>query len=315
MIVNSTETLRKHLSVNGTINFDNLMPYCKQAERKFLKPVIGKAQIEVFDSYNENDEVVLDAIELAEEVISNHGYYLNLPIGAVQISDSGIHVADHEGARAASDKQFKELQRSFLRASHEALDELLEFMEESPDKFPVWVASDQFSVYKDLLVHKTKVFNTYYHIFNSRQTFMALRPTIVTVEDQYISPAIGSELLDALKADQTIDERKQVKKYLQQSIVAFTVMKTVSNGMFVMDAKGMHMRFDELPYEKSSSSSNKAMSDFLLRTKDSKENEGIEYLRLAQKMIEANPDKFEEFQAKASKASVNLYKGKGIVGM
>lgn len=314
MIVDSTETLRKHLSINADINFDNLKQYCKQAERKFLKPVIGKSQLEVFDTYSANDEVVIDAIELAEEVISNHAYYLNLPIGAVQISDSGIHVADHEGARAASDKQFKELQRSFLRASHEALDELLEFMEESPDKFPIWVNSDQFSVYKDLLVHKTKVFNTYHHIFNSRQTFMALRPTIITVEDQYISPAIGRELLDALKSDQTVSERKQVKKYLQQSIVAFTVMKTVNDGMFVMDAKGMHMRFDELPYEKTVTNINLKVNEFLLRTKDSKENEGIEYLRLAQKLIEANPDKFEEFQAKASKASVNIYKGKGIVG-
>lgn len=314
MIVDSTETLRKHISINGDTKFDNVLPYTKQAQRKFLKPIIGKAGLSFLDDYTDSDPVVLDAIELAEEAISNYAYYLYLPIGAVQIGDAGIFAAEMEGARSASDKQFKELQRSFLRASHEALDELLEFMEESPDKFEAWVNSNEFSVYKDLLVNKTKVFNTYHHIFNSRQTFMALQPTIITVEDQYISPAIGAELLDALKSDQTVAERKQVKQYLQQSIVAFTVMKTVNNGMFVMDAKGMHMRFDELPYEKTVTNINLKINDFLLRTKDSKENEGIEYLRKAQKLIEANLDKFEEFQAKESKASVKVYKGKGIVG-
>ena len=69
--------------------------------------------------------------------------YLYLPIGVVQISDSGIHVAQNDNAKSASDKQFKELQRSFKKG-HEALDELLDVMEESADKFELWFNSDYY---------------------------------------------------------------------------------------------------------------------------------------------------------------------------
>lgn len=315
MIITDTSTIQNYISINGTVDFKNVKSYINAAERKFLKPLIGKEQIAAFIAEEVKitpDSVVLEALELAREAVANFGYYLYLPIGAVQVSDSGIHVTNGDKVSSASDKQFKELQRSFKKSGHEALDELLEFMEESPDKFPTWVGSSSFSIYKELLVNKTSTFNKDFHIFNSRQTFMALKPNIKIVEDQFIENAIGVELLAALKGDPTVEERKQVKRYLQQSIVAFTIMKTVDNGMFVLDANGIHMRFDELPYEKTLSSG-KELTDSLKRLKANKQIEGEEYLKKAINVIEENLEKFEEYSISVTESKSGLINTKGIV--
>lgn len=314
MIIKDTATLRNYLSINGSVEHKNIAAYLKKAERNFLKPIIGAAQLASFEAET-TDPIIKEAQELAQEAAANFGYYLYLPIGAVQISDNGIHVVDNENTKTASDKQFKELQRSFKKSGHQALDELLEVMEQSADKFRHWFNSDCHTIYKELLVNKTTIFNTYYHIFNSRQTFVAMRPTIKVVEDQFISPVIGFDLLEALKKNQTKAERKEVKRLLQQSIVAFTIMKTVNNGMFILDAKGMHMRFDVLPYEKTVTNINLKINNFLIHTKSSKQIEGEEYLKLAKKIIEQNPNKFLEYEIKKKPDHINLTKTKSIVGL
>lgn len=314
MIVKDTATLRNFISVNGSVTHENVKPYLAKAERKFLKPMIGKDQLAAFDT-EQTDDIIKEAQELAQEVVSNYGYYLYLPIGAVQITDAGIMVADSENARPASDKQFKELQRSFLKSAHEALDELLSFMELSADKFPEWFSSDSKTVYDELLVNKTSIFNEHYYIFESHQTFIALKPTLKTVEDQFIVPSIGSSLLEALKNNQTDEIRKSAKKLIQKAIVSFTVMKTVYNGMFILDAKGMHMRFDVLPYEKTVTNINLKVNDFLVHTKSTKETEGEEYLKLAIDLIEANPDSFTEYVKNETSQPATLIVTKSIIGM
>ena len=314
MIIKDTETLREYLSVNGSVDFENIKSYLNQAERKLLKPLIGTAQLAIFDAAV-TDPIIEEAQKLAQEAVANFGYYLYLPMNAVQISDNGIHVVDNENTKTATDKQFKELQRSFKTTGHEALDELLEHMEISPDKFPTWFESSAYTVYKDLLVNKTSVFNKWFYIFNSRQTFVALKPNIQIVEDRFIKAPIGLELLTALKTSQTNANRKEVKELLQKSIVAFTVMLTVDNGMFKLDAQGIHMRFDALPYESTVTNINVKVNDFLTRTKANKKVEGEEYLKAARKIITENPNDFEEYTAKETVQQVSFTKTKSIVGI
>lgn len=314
MIIKSTETLREYISVNGSVDIDNLTPYLRKAERTFLKPIIGKAQMLLFEKET-TDDILKQAIELAQEVIANYAYFLYLPIGAVQVTDSGIMVVANENTKQASDKQFKELQRSFLKSAHEALDELLAFMEESADTFLDWFNSPYYTNNNNLLIHKTSVFNEYYYIFNSRQTFIALKPNMVTVEDRFIKTPIGKELLASLKSPQTTVNRKEVKELLQKAIVAFTVMLTVDNGMFALDAKGMHMRFDVLPYEKVVTNVNIKVNDFLVRTKENKQISGEQYLKMALDIIKDAPTEFPEYIIKQVVATEKLTVTSSIVGM
>lgn len=314
MIIKDTDTLRKHLSVNPSFTIESAKPSLRKAERNFLKPLIGAAQIAFFEAYQDNDTVIKEAIELAQEAVANFGFYLYMPIGSVQITDGGFYNAVPGETQVITDKQFKELQRSFKTAGHEALDDLLNHMEENASSFTLWTTSVLYSVYKELLVRDAKTFNEYFYIFKSRQTFLAMRPNIKVVEDQFIKGPIGSNLLSALKSDQTVEERKDVKELLQQSIVAFTVMKTVDNGMFVLDAQGIHMRFDALPYESTVTNINLKVNDLFIHTKKNKESEGQEYLKAALKTIKANPLIFPEYSEPEVKTVSSIKVTPGLIG-
>lgn len=311
MIIKNTATLREHLAVNNSVEIINLQPYLKKAERSFLRPNIGGEQLQFFENLTTPEGVEKEALELAREVVANYAYYLYLPILAVQITDSGIQVVDNENTKMATDKQYKELQRSFLTSAHEALDELLAFMELHSVEFPKWVTSNCYSVYKNLLVNTTDIFNSHYYIFNSRQTFIALKSKIKMVEDRFISGAIGSGLLLALYDKQTDVVRKKVKELLQKSVVAFTIMDVLDSGMFVLDAQGMRMRFDMLPYEKLVTKEFKVNSQF----KENKKIEGEEYLKMALAMIRGNSPNFPEFLLPKKTKKKQLIKTKGIIGV
>ena len=311
MIVTTTETVQEYLTINSSVTFETLKPYFKQAERKNIKPLIGAAQFAIFDSETEpTDETVKEAYVLCQEAICYFAMYRALPGLAVQITEAGIFAASNTDAQQASDKQFKELQRSYKKQAHETLDEMLKVMEGSLSKFEAWATDAAYKKYTSLLVNSTAIFNDYYNIFDSRQTFMAMLPEISIVENQFIEAPIQTELLEALKTTQTVEERIAVKTLLQKAIVCFTVSKVVENGLFILSAEGIQVRFDVLPYE--NVNSQLKLSEFLKHTKINKVAEGEQFLKKAVAIITENLDKFEEYTVPEDvtpKSTVHYSKG------
>lgn len=314
MIVKDETTVAKYVTINSSVTYETLKPFLNQAERKEIKSLIGVAQVTVFDiNTAPADPIVNEAYELCQEAICYFAMYRALPHISVQITESGIFAASNQDAQQITDKQYKELQRNFKRQGHEALDEMLKVMEANISKFTEWTADASYTSFKNLLVNTTNTFNNYYNIFESRQTFIALKPEILIVESQFIEAAVQPELLAALKATQTVDERKNVKKLLQQAIVAFTISKVVENGLFVLSAEGIHVRFDVLPYEQVHSNISLKINDFLVHTRTNKVSEGEQYLKKAMAIITANTDKFTEYVAPVDAvAKQTVYSTPGI---
>ena len=311
MIVQDIATIEKHIAVNSSFEYTDIKPYLKRAERTFLSPLLGKAQLLIFEN-TPTDETVLEALDLVEEAICNHAYYLYLPIGEVQVTSGGILVQTNANSTPATPAQIKSLQRSFKSSAHETLDELLEFMEANTAKFTAWTESVNFAIQTELLVNRTSIFNAYYSINYSRQAFISLLPTMRLVEDQYIKTPIQEPLLKALKSLQTDPFRDAVKRLLQKSIVASTVAKTVENGVFVISSESMHMRFDMLPYENKVS----VMSEFLASTRKNKEIEAQQYLSEAIKTIKENLLIFTEYVPVTSSVTIKkIYITPGITAL
>lgn len=294
MIVRDTDILTKYISSNASLKHETLEPYILRAERKHIKALIGKDQYAVFDTATPpTNEFVKEAWEMAANAVSNFAMYYALPILKAQVSENGIVVADSEYTSQASDKDFKELQRSFKTAGHEALDEMFKVMEQNKSEFSAWTDSDEYKEYNSLLVNTTSIFQKHYNIQHSRQTFMALLPEIKIVEKQYIRSVIGSDLLTALKTDQTEDKRKEVKSLLQQAIVCYTIAKTLTNGLFKLSESGIHIRFDVLPYEKVYDS--KTVSEFIVESRKNKITEAEQLLAEAVQVIQENSTDFSEY--------------------
>jgi len=318
MIIKDTETLVKHIGVNFSFEYERIAPHLDDAEYDFLIPLIGQTQYDVFNSETEIvDPIIKTALKFARNAVANFAYYLGLPEFSVQVTDGGIFVAGGDNVAPASDKQFKELQRAKKKAGHKNLDRLVNYMEANKAKFTAFTTHSAYVSFKSLLVYNTATFQKYFNIFDSYQTYKALVPQLIIVEDQFIKYPVQADLLAELKKDQTEDLRKEVKELLQKAVVAFTIYKTVDNGLFILNAEGIHLKFDQLPYEKTATNINLKINDFLLNTKKSKRDEGEEYLKQALAIIKENPDDFTEYIPipDTGVKKISMTKTPGIIGI
>ena len=311
MIVKNIDTVKAHIDVNDSVSYEGIKKHLLAAERKHIKSLIGAEQYAVFASETvPTDETVKEAYDLAVEAICNFALYYYLPFIKTQITEAGIFTSQQESVATASDKDFKELQRSTKRQAHETLDELFLFMEENIGSFTEWTNNDAYKNYATTLVNNTATFNKHYHIFNSRQTFMALKPEIETAQRQYLKAVIGAELLTALQANQTNANRKEAKELLQKSLVCFTIAKILENGLFRIEPAGISARFDVLPYEKIMPVANEQLKQSQLN----KITEAEQILKDALEIITENATDFEEYTApeESENATENIIVTKGI---
>lgn len=289
MILNTTDDLKKYVSLAQSFVFADFEPYITKAVNAFTKKYLGNLHVYLKDEFPTSDinfEIKNEAREHLRNVIANFGYFIYLPFSAVMADSSGITVVQSDQRKSAEWWQIKDIRRELLRSGHEAMDYLLEILEKNPTFFVDWT-TEFGTINKKLLVHNTTTFNEWYHIFNSRQTFLALQPSIRQVEDQYIRTMICPELIEHLKKDVT-GVSLEVKTELQKAIVAFTVAKVANVGLFILDENGLRVNFETLIDGRKESVSYGKTADQTSKLVEEQSNNGSQYLAVARDLIEAN---------------------------
>jgi hypothetical protein len=310
MILDTTVDLKKYISIAESFQFPDFEPYITKAVNAFTKKYVGNLHILLKDESQTPDihfELKNEAREHLRNAIANFGYFIYLPFASVQMDSSGISVVNNDQRKNAEWWQLKDIRRELLRSGHEAMDYLLALLEKNPDVFPDWT-TEFGTINKQLMVHNTATFNEYYHIFNSRQTFLALQPSIRQVEDQYLKTMLCPELVAHLKTDVS-GITNEVKAEIQKAIVAFTVAKVANVGLFLLDENGLRVNFETLIDGRKESVSYGKPSDQTSKLVEEQINNGTQYLSVARELIETNITVFNqcEFPLKKSTSSGSGY--------
>jgi len=293
MILASTVDLKQYLSLAQSFVFDDFEPYIAKAVNSFTRKYVGDLHIQLQDlATGENAEIKNEAREHLQNAIANFGYFIYLPFASVMMDSSGISVVTSDNRKNAEWWQLKDIRRELLRSGHEAMDLLLEVLEKNPSIFTDWT-NNFATVNKELLMHNTETFNKYYQIFSSRQTFIALQPSIRQVEDQYMHSFLCPELIEALKGE-TTGNIKAVKIAMQKAIVAFTIAKVADVGLFLLDENGLRVNFETLIDGRKEASSYGKTSDQITKLVNEQINNGTQYLNLAKQFIEDNIADFNQ---------------------
>lgn len=244
MILATVEDLKQYISIADSYQFEEFTPYITKAVNTFTKKYVGNLHIELAtDQTGTNAEVKNEAREHLRNAIANFGWFINLPTASVIMDSSGISVAQNEHRKSADFWQIKDIRREALRAGHEAMDFLLEVLEASPDVFTDY-ATNYSSINNELIVNNAMLFSKYHNINNSRQTYLALQPTMRMVEDQYLKTLICNELLQELKKPTSTALLNQLKEPLQKAMVLLTVSKVATIGMFELSSLGLRLNFE-----------------------------------------------------------------------
>lgn len=324
MILTSTDDLKNYISVSKSFEFLDFKLYITKAINTYTYKYVGN----LHEFLKDKDEVLSPkaiirntAREYLRSAIANFGYFLFTPYTSVQMSASGMSNIVSEQRKSIDMFQLNDIRRELLRSGHESMDLLLTQLESNPLVFKDWTANYG-TINKELLVHNTAIFQKYYNIFNSRQTFLALIPSVRQIEDQYIYTMLCPELVKHLKIEKKFTPNEIfLKEYLQKAIVSFTIAKVYDEGLFEITASGVRLKFDTLPYEQSRIIDYGKGADLMAKTVIKLINNGTQYLQMAKDIIIENLVEFNQcdnpiiLSKTGTGSGFQPYNTKGVVGL
>lgn len=300
-LLKSIDDIKKYVSVNKNIKWASIEPYVKQADRKYIKNLVGTSIYNDYATTVPTDETELEVFELLCEASANLAWFLYMPLANVQVTDSGISVTSGTDYKSAEWWQIRDLRRSLLDAGLMALDTSLEIMEANTDTFINWTITESYTVFNELFVRKTNTFHRWFGIAKSRQTFLALRHYMLETQHQYFTPVLDVATISTIKTGaETV--QKQVLEFLQASQVNYTVAKAVESGSFLLTASGMYQQMDDLPGYKQ----NPLSETQITKLKAERLTAGEEYFKKAISLIQKNTSLFPSYQSKETTAVVKI---------
>tara|TARA_R110002096_G_C14661308_1_gene728013 strand:+ start:15496 stop:16434 length:939 start_codon:yes stop_codon:yes gene_type:complete len=300
-LLKTIDDVKKYVSVSKNTKWESLEPYVLQADRKYIKNLVGDLIYDDYAATEPTDAKQKQVFELLREASANLAWFIYLPLANVNVTDGGISVNSGEDYKAAEWWQIRDLRRSLLDAGLMALDEALKIMEANETDFITWTATESYTVFNELFVKKTETFDRWFSINTSRKTFLALRPAMLECYHQYFAKVFNAATIATIKTG-VDDVQKQVLQFVQASLVNYTVSKVVHNGAFVLTSSGMYQQFDELPGYKQ----NPLSAEHLHTLKVDRLTAGEEYFKEAIRLIEANADLFTDYETKATSTVVSV---------
>jgi hypothetical protein len=203
MLFQSTDDVKTYIPVNTSLSFDVLSPFITIAERDYLKKIIGSALYAEIAAYigsatvTEAQKLLLD---YAKTAVINIALWRWAKKGTLQASDLGLTRQESTNQKTPFKYQEQEFKETYKEDGFNALDLMLEYLEENIDTFPTFKQSVNYTVFKGHLINETREFNAIRDIGASRLVFLRVQRFIVQVEDFHVIPTIGREQYDALMA-------------------------------------------------------------------------------------------------------------------
>lgn len=226
-LIKDINEVKEFLPVDISTQDKTITPYKKPAEEHVIR-ILGKDQFEELDDYhNFSDEAVveLDALlPYAQRPTVNFAFFLGLSMLNVSIGENGIAVISNSNLAPASKQRTDELKSDLEKAAYDALESLLEFLEENIDDYPLWEASDAYAYQYAFLITSARRFDELLRINRSRLTFLNWRPTMADVEFLQIHPRVSKEFCEELKGEiksGSVSEDNQVVLPLLQKALAY----------------------------------------------------------------------------------------------
>lgn len=288
-LINNIEDLKRHLTIGSGLDFNKILPHSKRAERKFIESQIGFEQLALITAHtlDQESDLPIDRVKnLLEEAAAHYALFLSMPALATQVTNTGIKTTTTTQSTDASWHQVRDLKRSYIETANEAVDDALEIMEDNATDFPAWKSSDLFTIFKSIIIRQTKTFNMYFDIQKNRKTFLALKPYMIEVEEEFLLPMLKQCTLDFIKEVSIVPEVIRVQELIDRAVVALTVSKAANVGTFIISATSMTVASEEMPWDKSKL---ELSEEKLARLKSDRQNSGQEYLKKAKKIILEHP--------------------------
>lgn len=241
-LVKNIATLKDYINVEGSTKLPSISPSIVNAERNYIKKVLGATvYANLIDGVKNNNLTTDEALLLPEVLmaLAPLAYYTGSPVQQVRSGDTGLHTSQSDSVERLTKWMYDEFRTQLLIDGYNALDNLYLYLEATTgaDWYAAWAASDAFTTYKALFVNTASIFNQHVAIKNSRWLFSVMVPMLGNTETFFIEPALGTSFFDDLKTKWKNNNgstlEKQVIAMLQKCISLMCYSKALRDPMFV----------------------------------------------------------------------------------
>lgn len=215
-------------AVNKSVDIRSLHPYLSGVVRDYIIPHLGKQLID--DVIDRQDTIGDESLTLLLYYTRKAAGYLTLwkyaDIAGVQLSDMGLLRSESENMKSAFKYQEAGYRNAMRDHGHEALEELIIFLQENATDYPLWGAERLANSRRLFLANATQ-FRSVYSRYISRYSYEILQPVIEDLEAFAIQPLLGDdffyELKELVRLDTLTNQEKELVYRIRKAIANFAI--------------------------------------------------------------------------------------------
>lgn len=196
--------MKRVLPVSTGLSWVRMAPLLENAQRDYLVPLLGeKLSDEISWIYEEQQPSERSAAEtvvlyLAQRAVANLAFWANFDALSLRISDQGFQRQESDSWKPAYKYQEDNLRQSFANTGFNALDQLLQQLEDHMEEFDAYEQSPAWLESQRSIVRGTDEVQDIYEINNSRLVYLRLLPVIRQVQELTLQPILGDHLYEGL---------------------------------------------------------------------------------------------------------------------
>lgn len=197
--------LQQLLPTSVALSWEKMEAPLRNAQDDFLLPLMGDTMmtdIETIYSKADADRTAAEKriLHLAQKAVANIAFWVNFDALNLRITDQGFQRQQSESGNWTGAYKYQEdnLRQNFENAGMNALDALMDYLEEHISNFDHYKTSPGYLQAQKSIVHGTSEIEEVYDIHDSRIIFLRLQPVIRNVQELTLRPILGDALYQKL---------------------------------------------------------------------------------------------------------------------
>lgn len=267
------------------------LPDFGAAEIKHLVPLIGYS---LYDSINgainadpaeELNEADTALLPYLRRVAALFAYLDDMGTDNAKITDNGIRTTESANLPRVFGWQYKELKNSLQSKAFDAVEVMLRFLFENKTDYLAWLSSDEYASLNGLLIKTGTDFDLHYKLYQPMRTFYSLKVLLDEVQEDFLKPAIGEDLLDYfIQASGLDDDEKKFLKLLKKAAAYMVIKKACQHYSVRFDANGFTVLSGDSENPETAGRTAADVSIFELKM-ESCEQDALTYMTKAKKAL------------------------------
>ena len=254
MLLSDTTEIKRFLPIGAGNDFNRLKPHIVNAENKYIKTLLGTNMYDELLEFYEASPVASpteiqiamnDLLEKVQHSLIHLAYFVGYDFLNVSVTDTGFQRVESEHKKGLFKYQEDNLKQYFSDAGFNSLDSILVFLEQNIQHFTEFKASPNWTEFKASFIPTVKILqNIPYNIYESRLTFLNLKPHLAFVEDTTIRLALGETIYQEIKTEMVKDAPAEkvtaILPYIRKPLIYFATALLMEETGAVLGNNGLY---------------------------------------------------------------------------